>query len=102
MILEGNSCPISTAALKALPKVYCCQSHTIGLEVPHILPKNKGGDRIKAPNYWPISITSAVGKNLECIVSAADLKLAINNFLSKHQHRFQPGRSVETNLIILI
>ena len=69
-------------------------------KVAHISPIHKGGDKSKACSYRPISITSAVGKILEGIVNTAVLRhLITNNLLSKQQHGFRPGRSVETNLI---
>ena len=64
------------------------------------MPIHKGDGRTKALNYWKLCITSAVVKILEGIVNTASPKhFATINLLSKHQYGFQPGKSVETNLI---
>ena len=69
-------------------------------KLTHVTPIFKKGDRTKAKNYRPISLTSAVAKTLERIVNADILThLCNNNILSPDQHGFLPGKSVETNLL---
>ena len=60
----------------------------------------KKGDRKKASNYRPISLTSQVVKILETIVRSKMIDFIIeNNYLSKSQHGFVPCRSCLTNLL---
>ena len=65
-----------------------------------VTPIFKKGSRLKAENYRPISLTSVVAKILERVVNDTILEhLKVNNILSPNQHGFQPGKSVETNLL---
>ena len=59
-----------------------------------------GGDRNKAENYRPISLTSISGKVLEHILHSNIMKhLENNNILTDLQHGFREHRSCETQLI---
>ena len=58
------------------------------------------GDKSRAENYRPISLTSIVAKLLERIVNdATHNHLMTHMILSNNQHRFCHNKSVETNLL---
>jgi len=69
----------------------------------HITPIYKKGDKSKASNYRPVSLTSITCKLLEHIIHSN-----IINFLEKHyiisnyQHGFRKHRSCETQLLITV
>lgn len=76
--------------------------------VPHdwrqanITPVYKKGERFKASNYRPVSLTCICSKILEHIVVSNMMKhFDKNNILSDCQHGFRPKRSCETQLISL-
>ena len=78
-------------------------------ETPHIwLSANvtaifKKGDRFKASNYRPVSLTCLCCKVLEHIVVSNVMKhLDQHNILTDRQHGFRARRSCETQLISLI
>ena len=60
----------------------------------------KKGDRKKAENYRPISLTSVPGKILEKIIRNTIVDhMTSNNLFSKGQHGFIAGRSCVTQLL---
>ncbi len=68
-----------------------------------VQPLFKKGDRSRATNYRPISLTSICCKLLEHIVRSAITKhLEAHNLLSDGQHGFRKQRSCETQLIMTI
>ena len=65
-----------------------------------ITPIFKKGDRSKAVNYRPVSLTSVLCKVLEKIITTAMIKHMKENHLAcKQQHGFTKGKSVTTNLL---
>ena len=70
------------------------------LKHQYITPVFKKGDRTKAENYRPVSITSHLIKVFERVLRVRIVKfLEENNFLSKHQHGFRKMRSCLTQLL---
>ena len=66
----------------------------------NVAPIFKNGRKVDPANYWPISLTSILGKLLEKFIKEAILNgLAEANILRDSQHRFVVGRSCLTNLI---
>ena len=60
----------------------------------------KKGNKASAENYCPISITSAVAKIQERVVNDSFMKhLKLSGILPPSQYGFQPGKSLETNLL---
>ena len=69
----------------------------------HITPLFKKGDRNKANNYRPISLTCITVKVFEKIIKDHVLShLLSNNLLSPYQHGFRPGHSCVTNLFTVL
>ena len=67
----------------------------------NISPIFKKGDRSKASNYRPVSITSICSKLLEHVIFSNIMDHCDeNNILNDVQHGFRPGHSCETQLII--
>ncbi|KAK3105404.1 hypothetical protein FSP39_024449 [Pinctada imbricata] len=63
----------------------------------HVTPLFKKGDKAKASNYRPVSLTSVCCKTLEHIVPSHIIKhLEKNNILSDQQHGFRKRRSCES------
>ena len=63
----------------------------------------KKGEKFKASNYWPVSLTCISCKMFEHIfVSNIMRHLDTNNILTDCQHGFRPRRSCETQLITLV
>ena len=63
-------------------------------------PFSRKGDKSKAENYRPISLTSVVAKLLKSIVNdAIQDHLTTHMILSNNQHGFHCNKSVETNLL---
>ena len=66
----------------------------------NVTPVFKKGDRSKAENYRPISLTCICCKLLEHIITSHIMKHAENNnILYPLQHGFRKGRSCETQLV---
>ena len=66
----------------------------------HVAPIFKKGDKSRAENYRPISLTSVVAQLLERIVNdAIHDHLTTHMILSNNQHGFRHNKSVETNLL---
>ena len=66
----------------------------------HIAPVYKKGERYKAVNYRPISLTCIACKMMEHIVTSHIMShLERYNILSEEQHGFRRGRSCETQLL---
>ena len=69
----------------------------------YVLPIFKKGDRHKAANYRPISLTSICCKLLEHIVHSHVIShLDSNHMLNTAQHGFRKYRSCETQLILTV
>ena len=69
-------------------------------KVAHIFPLFKKGDKTKAENYRPISLTSISCKLLEHIVHSTVMGfLDSNKILSPFQHGFRQKRSCESQLL---
>ena len=65
-----------------------------------VVPIHKKGDRERADNYRPISLTSVVCKTVEAILRDRIMDhLKACNLLSPHQHGFRSARSCTTQLI---
>ena len=65
-----------------------------------VTPIHKKGERCKAENYRPISLTSTIGKILESIIRDQIYQYLTNNDLLVHnQHGFTSGRSCTTQLL---
>ena len=69
-------------------------------KVAHITPLFKKGDKAKAENYRPISLTCIVSKLLEHIVHSNIMDfLDSKSFLTPFQHGFRQKRSCESQLL---
>ena len=65
-----------------------------------VTPIHKKGERCKAENYRPISLTSTIGKILESIIKDQIYQyLTTNDLLVHNQHGFTLGRSCTTQLL---
>ena len=63
----------------------------------------KKGDRHKAANYHPVSITSITGKLLEHVIhSYVMTQFDRYKILKDNQHGFRNSRSCETQLIVTV
>lgn len=72
-------------------------------KLAHVVPVFKSGDRGKAENYRPISLTSIACKILEHIISSNVMRhLDEHGILSDAQHGFRKKRSCESQLIIAV
>ena len=68
-----------------------------------ITPLHKKGKRDEPNNYRPISLTSVVCKIMESVIKDKVLEFLLNNnLISNHQHGFIPGKSCQTNLLIML
>ena len=68
-----------------------------------VTPLFKKGDKSKASNYRPVSLTSYCCKVMEHIVHSHLMKFLKNNkILSNYQHGFRKKRSCETQLITTV
>lgn len=69
----------------------------------YVTPLFKKGDKSRASNYRPVSLTSICCKTLEHIVHSHVINhLERNNILSDQQHGFRKSRSCESQLITTI
>jgi len=60
----------------------------------------KKGNRNKAGNYRPVSLTSIIGKTFEAIIRDVLVRhLEDNHLITDSQHGFRKGRSCFTNLL---
>ena len=67
----------------------------------NVVPIFKKGDKSKAENYRPVSLTSILCKLLEHILASSIMKhLDKHNILTDAQHGFRKRRSCESQLII--
>ena len=67
----------------------------------NVTPLFKKGDKSKATNYRPVSLTSTCWKIMEHIVHSNLMNfLESNNILSDYQHGFWKKRSCETQLFV--
>nr|VZI45541.1 unnamed protein product [Spirometra erinaceieuropaei] len=65
-----------------------------------ITPLYKGGSRVSANNFRPVSLTSICCKIMEKIIKQQQMQfLEQNHLLSDSQHRFRKSRSCVTNLL---
>ena len=65
-----------------------------------VTPIFKKGNRNKADNYRPVSLTSIIGKTFEAIIRDALVRhLEDNHLITDSQHGFRKGRSCLTNLL---
>ena len=68
-----------------------------------VTPLFKKGDRGKAANYRPVSLTSISCKIMEHIMHSNIIShLEANNILSNYQHGFRKERSCESQLLLTI
>ncbi len=68
-----------------------------------VQPIFKKGDRSRAVNYRPISLTCICCKMLEHVVrSEISYHLDLNNIISDAQHGFRKKRSCETQLVLTV
>ena len=69
----------------------------------NVTPLFKKGDKSKAANYRPVSLTSTCCKIMEHIVHSHLMNfLESNNILSDYQHSFRKKRSCETQLLVTV
>jgi len=69
----------------------------------NIVPIFKKGDKSKASNYRPVSLTAICSKMLEHIIHSNVINhLTYYNILSDSQHGFRARRSCETQLFVTI
>ena len=69
----------------------------------NVTPLFKKGDKSKAANYRPVSLTSTCCKVMEHIVHSYLMNfLESNNILSDYQHGFRKKRSCETQLHVTV
>jgi len=65
-----------------------------------VTPIIKKGNRNKADNYRPVSLTSIIGKTFEAIIRDALVRhLEDNHLITDSQHGFRKGRSCLINLL---
>ena len=70
------------------------------MKLAEIKPIHKGGSKILANNYQPVSLTSHIIKSFERIIKVAIVDFVEkNNLLKNFQHGFRSGRSCLTQLI---
>jgi len=70
------------------------------INLAHITPIFKGGERCEAANYRPISLTSHITKTFERVIRRAIIRhLVLNNLMNDTQHGFTARRSTFTQLI---
>ena len=67
-----------------------------------VTPLFKKGDRSKASDYCPVSLTWCCCKFMEHIVHCHLMKFLENKILSDYQHGFRKKRSYETQLITTV
>ena len=71
-----------------------------GINLAHIVPLFKGGDKSLPKNYRPVALTSHITKTFERVVRKAIIAhLVRHDLFNKSQHGFVLGRSCETQLI---
>ena len=69
----------------------------------NVTPLFKKGDKSKAANYRPVSLTSTCLKIMEHIVHSNLMNfLESNNILSDYQQGFRKNRSCETQLLVIV
>jgi hypothetical protein len=69
----------------------------------NVIPVYKNGSKCDIKNYRPISITSAVCKILERVISFSLLDFVVNNdIIPVHQHGFMPRRFCRSMLLYKI
>jgi hypothetical protein len=65
-----------------------------------VVPVYKSGDRSLVTNYWPVSLTSIVCKQMEHIIASYLRQVwDKNDWLCEGQHGFRPGYSCESQVI---
>lgn len=65
-----------------------------------VVPLFKKGNKKKAENYRPVSLTSVVCKVLESLIRTFMMEhMETNSLFVKHQHGFRPGHSCVTQLL---
>ena len=68
-----------------------------------ITPLHKKGEKEFASNYRPISLTSIVCKVMESIIKDDILAYMVSNkLLTNLQHGFVPGKSCQSNLLLML
>ena len=69
----------------------------------NVTPLFKKGERYKAANYRPVSLTSICSKLMEHVIASQLMgHLNTNNILYDLQHGFRDKRSCETQLLALV
>ena len=99
-LLKETATEISPALCHLFQITLGCRVVPSQWKTAYVTPIFKKGDRSKAENYRPTSLTSAVVKVVERIVNDTLLKHQVSNsIISNKQHSFLPGKSVKTNLL---
>ena len=66
----------------------------------NVAPNFKKGEKYKASNHCPVSLTCVLSNCMEHIVASQVMQnLTKNNILYNHQHGFRSKLSIETQLI---
>lgn len=76
----------------------------VAWKLASVTPIYKKGDKLKAENYRPISLTSVPCKLMESIISDEMMSFFLNetDVIPNEQHGFIRGRSVMTNLLYCV
>ena len=98
--LTDELAPLLTAIYQ---KTFDCGEVPEDWKSANITPVLKKGDRFKASNYRPVSLTSLCCKIQEHIITSNILKhLEDDSILTDCQHSFRARRSCETQLLTLV
>ena len=70
------------------------------MKTANVIPLHKGGDKNKAENFRPVSLTDVIIKIFERVVKKyIEEHIQINQIISEYQHGFCKGKSTSSNLI---
>jgi hypothetical protein len=99
-ILRNCSHPLSFPLSLLMEQSFHSSTLPCDWRTAYITPIHKSGNRLKANNYRPISLTSSVVKIMESIiVDRLDSFTSEFAIIPKEQYGFTKGKSVETNLL---
>jgi hypothetical protein len=104
LLLAFNSC-MNWRSCDAHDLAFLIETGTIPKDWKHanVVPAFKKGERYKAGNYRPISLTCICCKLMEHIITSNIMKhLDSNNILYNLQHGFRKARSCESQLLQFI